>query len=508
MKRKVLPCFMALSMTLTAVPNVAMAEDGSMNEAGTVVETTTETEPAEEPAEEVGASGVAETTEETVVEATEIQPAMVMATEEVAAKNGVVKSVGTAEDLNKAVLEAQDGVETTSQLTEDIVVEKPMTVKEGQNIILDMDGHEITVTESFSTRIFTNNGTLTIKGNGKVDVTAAGANGYGAVNNFGTLTVVNGEYIGVKASNASVFYNRNGGTATFIDPIIEGGGGSVATEVNTTTEIHGGRYSNETYPAIENRGDMLITGGTFENTSCSSCDERWGYTIRSGNGSDSAYLKIQGKAEDSVKVTGVQGGLAVIGGTADIYNGSYKTVPCEIEEHGGKSAYYAGYFTGESYKTSTNIYGGTFQSASRNALQIGNGNPAPDSGAGKESTVMISGGTFIGGDAAQTAIKVDDAENAIGVANITGGTFSSNVEEFVDPSSSIVKDEVTGEWVTKPIPVEDAVASIGEKNYKTLAAAVKNAAAGDTVKLIKSVELTETLTIDKGIDFDLNAIAI
>jgi len=504
-KRKVLPCFMALSMTLTAVPNVAMAEDGSMNEAGTVVETTTETEPAEEPAEEVGASGVAETTEETVVEATEIQPAMVMATEEVAAKNGVVKSVGTAEDLNKAVLEAQDGVETTIQLTEDIVVEKPMTVKEGQNIILDMDGHEITVTESFSTRIFTNNGTLTIKGNGKVDVTAAGANGYGAVNNFGTLTVVNGEYIGVKASNASVFYNRNGGTATFIDPIIEGGGGSVATEVNTTTEIHGGRYSNETYPAIENRGDMLITGGTFENTSCSSCDERWGYTIRSGNGSDSAYLKIQGKAEDSVKVTGVQGGLAVIGGTADIYNGSYKTVPCEIEEHGGKSAYYAGYFTGESYKTSTNIYGGTFQSASRNALQIGNGNPAPDSGAGKESTVMISGGTFIGGDAAQTAIKVDDAENAIGVANITGGTFSSNVEEFVDPSSSIVKDEVTGEWVTKPIPVEDAVASIGEKNYKTLAAAVKNAAAGDTVKLIKSVELTETLTIDKGIDFDLNA---
>ena len=162
MKRKVLPCFMALSMTLTVVPNVAMAEDGSMNEAGAVVETTTETEPAEEPAEEVGASGVAETTEETkeetaeetVVEATEIQPAMVMATGEVAAKNGVVKSVGTAEDLNKAVLEAQDGVETTIQLTDDIVVEKPMTVKEGQNIILDMDGHEITVTESFSTRIY------------------------------------------------------------------------------------------------------------------------------------------------------------------------------------------------------------------------------------------------------------------------------------------------------------------------------------------------------------------
>ncbi len=73
MKRKVLPCFMALSMTLTAAPNVVMAEDGSMNEAGTVVETTTETgtttgtEPAEEPAGEVGASEVVDTAEGTPV---------------------------------------------------------------------------------------------------------------------------------------------------------------------------------------------------------------------------------------------------------------------------------------------------------------------------------------------------------------------------------------------------------------------------------------------------------
>ncbi|MEI3523360.1 MAG: S-layer homology domain-containing protein [Anaerotignum sp.] len=510
MKRKVLPCFMALSMTLTAAPNVVMAEDGSMNEAETVVETTVETEPAKESAGEVGAPEVVdtteetkeETTEETVVEAVEIQPAMVMATAEVAAENGQ-QEVKDAAELKAAVENAADGVETTIRLTADIVVAEPITVKKGQNIILDMDGHKITVTDSFVSRIFTNNGTLTIKGNGTIDVTAADANGYGAVNNFGTLTVVDGTYKALKETDAYIFYNRSGGTVIFENPTVEGGCGAIATQINTTTEIHGGSYSDETYPTIENRGNMLITGGTFKNTSCSSCDGRWGYTIRSGESSDTAYLKIQGETEDSVKVTGVQGGLAVIGGTADIYNGSYVTEPCKVHTNGA-SAFYAGYFTGESYKTSTNIYGGTFQSASKNALQIGNSNPAPDSGAGKESTVMISGGTFIGGDAAQTAIKVDDAENAIGGANITGGTFSSDVEEFVDPSSSIVKDEVTGEWVTKPIPIEDAVASVGEKNYKTLADAVENAAAGDTVKLIKPVELTETLTIDKGIDLDLN----
>lgn len=512
MKRKVLPCFMALSMTLTAVPNVAMAEDGSMNEAGTVVETTTETgtttgtEPAEEPAGEVGASEVVDTAEGTpvnngatggtVVEATEIQPAMVMATEEVAAENGV-EEVADAGALKFAVENAPNGVETTIQLTDDIVVSEVMTVEKGQNIILDMKGHVITVTKEFSGRVFVNYGTLTIKGNGTVDVTAADENGYGAVNNYGTLIVVDGKYIGVKESNASVFYNRKGGTATFIDPIIEDGGGSVATEVNTTTEIHGGSYSNETYPAIENRGNMLITGGTFKNTSCSSCDRRWGYTIRSGNGSDSAYLKIQGEAENSVEVTGVQGGLAVVGGTADIYNGSYETILCET--HGGDKAFYAGYFTGESYKTSTNIYGGTFRSASKNALQIGNGNPAPDSGAGKESTVMISGGTFIGGDAAKTAIFVENEKNAIGGANITGGTFSSNVEEFVDPSSNIKEDE-KGNWVTNPIPVEEAVASVGEKNYKTLADAVENAVAGETIVLLKDV--TENITVNKNITID------
>lgn len=135
MKRKVLPCFMALSMTLTAVPNVAMAEDGSMNEAGTVVETTTETEtttgtePAEEPAGEVGASEVVDTaegtpvnngvTEGTVVEAVEIQPAMVVATEKVAEENSV-EEVATADELKDAVAKAQDGVETTIQLTDDI----------------------------------------------------------------------------------------------------------------------------------------------------------------------------------------------------------------------------------------------------------------------------------------------------------------------------------------------------------------------------------------------------
>src|SRR5699024_2870841 len=95
------------------------------------------------------------------------------------------------------------------------------------------------------------------------------------------------------------------------------------------------------------------------------------------------------------------------------------------------SSYYAGYFTGESYETAVNVYGGSFTSYNKTALQVGNGNPAPDSGAGKESTVMIYGGTFTGGDKAKTAITVEDQDNAIGGASILGGSFSSNVSTYV-----------------------------------------------------------------------------
>lgn len=487
MKKQLLAGVLSATMVMASVSTTAMAVDTTEEATNLLPESTISAE-QEVPENE----SVEQPAEIESIPASEIQE--IAETETTA--DGVVE-VDSADALQKAVEDAEDGVETTIQLKNDVILSKAMMVNEDQIIILDLNKHEITVTSDFSTRIFTNYGNLTIQGNGTVDVTNAGANGYGTVNNFGTLTVVDGTYKNAKESNTSNFYNRNGGTATFIDPAIYGGGGCVATEVNTTTIIKGGYYEDSTYPAIENRGDMTIIGGTFKNTSCSSCDGRWGYTVRSGEKSENAYLKIQGETEDSVKVTGVQGGLAVIGGTADIYNGTYKTVPCEIHTSGA-SAYYAGYFTGESYKTATTIYGGTFESCSKNAVQVGNGNPAPDSGAGEESTVMIKDGTFIGGDVANTAIIVEDMENAIGAANITGGTFSSNVEDFIDPSTDW--QEENGQYVVKPIPESEGVAAIGDKYYKTLDDALGAAKDGDTVKLL--ADAAQDITLDRPITID------
>lgn len=203
------------------------------------------------------------------------------------------KEYGT---LQEAVNDAPaDGTETTIELLSDTEVAAQITIKEGQNIIINANNKTLTLpSTNFQGRFFENKGTLTLTGNGIFNATNAGTKGYDTVNNFGTLTVINGTYTNLKDSDTFNFYNRNGGTATFVNPTINGGGGCIATEVNTTTTIQGGNYTDETYPAIENRGNMLITGGIFTNTSCSSCSGKWGYTIRSGYESDTAYLKIQG----------------------------------------------------------------------------------------------------------------------------------------------------------------------------------------------------------------------
>ena len=316
----------------------------------------------------------------------------------------------TGEELKRMIEAApDDGTRTVITLAADITdmtSAQIVEIGEGQNIVLDMDGYSIAVSAEFEGRPFVNYGTLTIRGDGTIDVTAAGANGWGPVNNYGTLTIESGTFLAVTDTNTTAIWNRAGGHAYFNGGTFVGGASTIAAEAGAYTEINGGQYENTRYPTIENRGEMLITGGAFKNTSCSSCSSGWGYTVRSGQSSSGAYLKIRGAEEDGVQVTGVQGGLAVVGGTADIYNGVYETIPCE-KHPSGASAFYAGYFTGESYETSTNLYGGTFRSFSQNAIQVGNGNPAPDSGAGEESTVMIYGGTFTGGDGGKTAIVVE-----------------------------------------------------------------------------------------------------
>lgn len=104
---------------------------------------------------------------------------------------------GDAYSALKAAIDAAptDGTETTVTLTGDITgmtTDQIITIKESQNIVLDMAEHSITVaSDNFNGRPIVNKGTLTVKGNGTIDSSMAtskknGTVGLGAIDNFGT----------------------------------------------------------------------------------------------------------------------------------------------------------------------------------------------------------------------------------------------------------------------------------------------------------------------------------
>ena len=86
---------------------------------------------------------------------------------------------------------AETRVELIGNIT-DFKTDDIITIQEGQNIVLDMNGYTITVADDFSGRPLVNNGTLTMTGNGTIDSSDSMYGGLGAINNYGTLTIENG----------------------------------------------------------------------------------------------------------------------------------------------------------------------------------------------------------------------------------------------------------------------------------------------------------------------------
>ena len=90
--------------------------------------------------------------------------------------------------------------------------------------------------------------------------------------------------------------------------------------------------------------------------------------------------------------------------------------------------------------------------------------------------------------------------------SITGGTFTDNVSEYVADGCTLLGDAENGYYVVAEgnIPDEDAVASIGNSFYSSLAAAVDMADPGDIITMVKGTQLSSAIAIDKAVTLDLN----
>lgn len=213
--------------------------------------------------------------------------------------------VSTTEELKTAIENApKDGSQVTITLDADISdmsTDQIVTIAEGQNILLDMAEHSIKVASAFAGRPIRNEGTLTVTGNGTIDSSNSNTGGYGAIDNYGTLTIENGTFTGsVNASGASI-KNRPDGDLTIKDGTFNGA-----------------------VTAVYNAGIAKIYNGLFDCRSCSACNNSsWGYTIQS-------HMDEEGKSPQlyfyNGTVIGVQGGFSTSAGYSEIHDGSFKTV--------------------------------------------------------------------------------------------------------------------------------------------------------------------------------------
>ena len=407
--------------------------------------------------------------------------------------------------LLDAINVVPDNIETSITLYKDITVDgEAVEIPSNKNIVLNLNGHTITG-ENFSanSRVLTNKGILAVNGEGEISTTNLGSKGTGAINNDGQLTINSGTFSGGVGANGAAVNNKagatmivNGGTfngcpraiqnlatltindGTFIgsdtysgnegnavicgpssNTTIKGGtftghmnGISVMDNAKATVKIEDGVFKSdgsENSGAIYNglgntitidncqaitegdsactfvnKGIATVNGGTFQGNNTNAQV----YTVDSGQGASS---KATIELKDKVNVTGTFGALRVTSGTATVKGGTYT-----VSESDGTS-YYALYMSSASGNVTVNVENGTFTSPN-NAVRCG------ESLYTKKCNLNISGGTFTSPTSVDAVVQEDP-----GVVTITGGTYSSNIETFVEEGYEV--NEVEGKYVVNQV---------------------------------------------------------
>lgn len=348
--------------------------------------------------------------------------------------------------LLEAFLKAETGATITLnsdlEFTTDDIVYVPMEV----DLTLDMNGHTISAEKydeksklKFNGHAIINYGTLTVTGEGAIDVSASKYGGKGAIDNYGTLTVENGRFVGNILANNAAIYNQTSGVV----------------------QINGGYF--EGTAAFLNKGEAVIKNGTFYTFSNN--------TLYGSNGQVFSYC-INNKGNLTIydaTVTGVQGALSLSGGTGTIHGGHYETV---AYEGNANPAFYGLYIAGETGKVKAEILGGTFRAVSKVAVKIGNNNAGGDGGDREDAAAVISGGTFYSGEVQGYVAEIDygavstspriDGGSFVKKEGITdqvgddiirllepGGKSKTSLDTYITEDHTVVANEDNTEFVVK-----------------------------------------------------------
>ncbi len=363
--------------------------------------------------------------------------------------------------------------------------EEDITIAEGQDITLDLNGNTLT---NESDHTITNSGTLTITdtvGGGTVDNIT---HGKGALVNYGTATLNGGTFTRSQEAGTYEPNNANGNswyTLKNYGYLTINEGATVTTRLSDGENAVGGYssliangYQNSTdytnnnglVTVTENVATIVINGGTFSGGI---------NTLKNDEGSTAT---INGGVFTNVTQAAVLNwnNLTINGGTFNDENDNVDAVitGCWESDIGSNGV--------------TVIEGGTF-----------NGAVTSISGYSEGIDYEISGGTF--SEAFDSSYVADGSV----LYTTDGDSFTVGTDdEAIDAGISIIID---GIGYTE-IP-ESVVATVGAEGkvpagYESLQDAIDAAADGDTVKLVKDITLDATLEINVSVTLDLNGFDI
>lgn len=297
-------------------------------------------------------------------------------------------------------------------------VEGDLVVPEDTTVTLNLNGYTIT---NDSNHTINNKGTLDINGAGTID------------------NVTHGK---------AAIYNELGATAT-----LNGGTYTRSQENGSSSTDNGGN----TYYNIVNHGTMTIN----ENV------------VVKQDGQFSSLLE-NGWYDGSENGSGTRSVLIINGGT---FSGGLNTIK---NDDYGDLTINNGTFENVSQAALLNwniatVNGGTFTSKS-NVILNGRLNATMDQG-----ILTITGGKFVAAQGEDVIAKMgggnDDSLNGI---NITGGTYSSDVSQYVDSDYKV--HYVDGDYIIAPMTTKI-----------TLSSAQENIHVGDSLTLKATVEPSDSL---------------
>ena len=354
----------------------------------------------------------------------------------------------------------------------DISERQSWTVGSGVNVVLDLNGYSITSTYNASNYfLFTvNGGSLTLndssdKGTGKVEIKDASSS----------------YPLQLKGTGSS--FTMNGGTIMATEDALD-----INTSAkNTTVNINGGTMSSQSYSTLAIRGSntvVNISGGLIENNSS------YGAFVSSSGSSDpnSIVFNMTGGKLTSTG-TGILTDYALtvnIGGEAAIEtkNAGISVKGTTVLNVNGGSITSESYAIQANHNNTVNITGGDIKTTSTNsaAVQVGT-----------NSDATINGGTITG-----KKVLNGNKENII----VTGGTFTDG-ENKIDVSEYFPTETLSQNEDGTVVPTEESVAKVNNIPYTSLDDAIKAAANGETITLLKNIELEEYISSDTNTVIDL-----